>query len=169
MTSPKTVKNRDRGRRGGESGRRTIYKLISIRKKSQVIGTFLPLNFWVIWAYHYLLSSAECTPNFEYTQPLDFKKVLFLPLNSRWYLSPLSLSFYERSTMLLSPFLFCTYCMTRPRDSGLDLTNMLLVAQLSIMPFSFQNLFNHCYCDHLDITSRCCIIVIYITIITNPH
>ena len=39
MTSPKTVKNRDRGRRGGESGRRTIYKLISIRKKSQDNGT----------------------------------------------------------------------------------------------------------------------------------
>ena len=94
--------------------------------------------------------------------------MLFLPLNSRWYLSPLSLFLWELYYAIPLSFLY-TYCMTRPRDSRLDLTNMLLVAQLSIMPFSFQNLFNHCYCDHLDITSRCCIIVIYITIITNPH
>ena len=40
MTSPKTVKNRDRGRRGGESGRETIYKLISIRKKVKLSGHF---------------------------------------------------------------------------------------------------------------------------------
>ena len=45
MTSPKTVKKGDRGSGGGESGRGTIYKLISIRKKSQVIGKFLPLKF----------------------------------------------------------------------------------------------------------------------------
>ena len=82
---------------GNQGGRGTKYKLISIRKKSQDIGTFLPLKFWVIWAYDYPLSSAECscTPNLEYTQPLDFKKVLFLPLNSRWYLSPLSLFLWE--------------------------------------------------------------------------
>ena len=81
MTSPKTVKNRDRGRRGGESGRRTIYKLISICKKSQDIGTFLPLKFWVIWAYDYPLSSAECscTPNWEYTSPWTLKKCCFAP------------------------------------------------------------------------------------------
>ena len=123
MTSPKTVKNRDRGSGGGESGRGTKYKLISIRKKSQVIGTFLPLNFWVIWAYDYPLSSAErsCTPNFEYTQPLDFKKVLFLPLNSRWYLSPLSLFLWEvyYAAIPLS-FLYLLYDQAKGQWTGLD-------------------------------------------------
>ena len=92
---------------GNQGGRGTKYKLISIRKKSQSIGTFLPLKFWVIWAYDYPLSSAECscTPIWEYTQPLDFKKVLFLPLNSRWYLSPLSL-FMRGLLCCYPPFFF---------------------------------------------------------------
>ena len=117
------------------------------------------------------LQSVVVPPTWNIPSPWTLKKCCFSPWTPGgiYHLSlSLSLSFYESYTML-SPFLFCTtYCVTRPRDSRLDLTNMLLVAQLSIMPFSFQNLFNHCYCDHLDITSRCCIIVIYITIITNP-
>ena len=170
MTSPKTVKKGDRGRRGGESrnqGEEPNINWLVFVKKVQDIGTFLPLKFWVIWdmitrsALHIPLTS-------NIPSPWTLKKCCFSPWTPGG-IYHLSLSFYESYTMLLSPFLFCTYCMTRPKDSRLDLTNMLLVAQLSIMPFSFQNLFNHCYCDHLDITSRCCIIVIYITIITNPH
>ena len=45
MTSPKTVKNRDRGSGGGESGRRTKYKLISILKKVKLSGHFYHWNF----------------------------------------------------------------------------------------------------------------------------
>ena len=108
MTSPKTVKNRDRGRRGGESGRRTIYKLISIRKKSPRYRDIFTTEILGHLGYDYPLSSVECscTPNFEYTQPLDFKKVLFRPLNSRWYLSPLSLSLFMRGLLCCYPPFF---------------------------------------------------------------
>ena len=104
MTSPKTVKNRDRGSGGGESGRRTIYKLISIRKKVKLSGHFYHWNFGS--SGHMITCSAlQSTPIWEYTQPLDFKKVLFLPLNSRWYLSPLSL-FMRGLLCCYPPFFF---------------------------------------------------------------
>ena len=152
----------------GNQGVEPFINWLVFVKKVKISGHFYHWNFGS--SGHMItrsaLQSVPLTGNIP--SPWTLKKCCFSPWTPGG-IYHLSLSFYERSTMLLSPFLFCTYCMTRPRDSRLDLTNMLLVAQLSIMPFSFQNLFNHCYCDHLDITSRCCIIVIYITIITNPH